>query len=312
MIRAPSSASCTWSASCRARCGRSPRRQASHRASIALLVPVHDRSDESVAITANVRPLSRELRFGDDDSDMRRIRLACFTAVDGTAYSTRVQLRAEMPGVGLGVDRTGDAHASSRVLDCLLDLAVFARLGAARRGSATVRDTSADTTSVAGTKIGIAAAERQGRRVGAARRATTRAAGTATLAQITPANAKNLHVSWTFSTGVLRGHEGQPLVVDNTMYLVTPYPNVAYAIDLTQPGLSAQVEVPPGERAGGGGHRVLRRRESRCVVRRRQDRLQPARRTHRRRRRRDGHGAVAARRWATSIAARRSRWRRSS
>src|SRR3954471_12488747 len=39
------------------------------------------------------------------------------------------------------------------------------------------------------------------------------------LTQITPANARNLHVAWTFSTGVLRGHEGQPLVVDNTMYL---------------------------------------------------------------------------------------------
>ena len=35
---------------------------------------------------------------------------------------------------------------------------------------------------------------------------------------------------------VLRGHEGQPLVIDNTMYVVTPYPNVAYAIDLAQPG----------------------------------------------------------------------------
>ena len=56
------------------------------------------------------------------------------------------------------------------------------------------------------------------------------------LGQITPANASKLQVSWTFSTGVLRGHEGQPLVVNNTMYLVTPYPNVSYALDLTQPG----------------------------------------------------------------------------
>ena len=56
------------------------------------------------------------------------------------------------------------------------------------------------------------------------------------LAQITPANAKNLHAAWTFSTGVLRGHEGQPLVVGSTMYLVTPYPNVSYAIDLATPG----------------------------------------------------------------------------
>ena len=50
------------------------------------------------------------------------------------------------------------------------------------------------------------------------------------------ANAGSLHASWAFSTGVLRGHEGQPLVVGNTMYVVTPYPNVAYAIDLAQPG----------------------------------------------------------------------------
>ena len=56
------------------------------------------------------------------------------------------------------------------------------------------------------------------------------------LTEITTANAANLRASWTFSTGVLRGHEGQPLVVNNTMYLVTPYPNVSYALDLTVPG----------------------------------------------------------------------------
>jgi PQQ-dependent dehydrogenase (methanol/ethanol family) len=65
------------------------------------------------------------------------------------------------------------------------------------------------------------------------------------LDQITPANAKNLHVSWTFSTGVLRGHEGQPLVVDKTMYLVTPYPNVAYAIDLTSPRFALKWKYRP-------------------------------------------------------------------
>ncbi|HEY7395529.1 MAG TPA: hypothetical protein VH559_11830, partial [Gemmatimonadaceae bacterium] len=65
------------------------------------------------------------------------------------------------------------------------------------------------------------------------------------LSSITPENAKNLHVAWTFSTGVLRGHEGQPLVVGNTMYLVTPYPNVAYAIDLTQPGFPLKWKYRP-------------------------------------------------------------------
>ena len=65
------------------------------------------------------------------------------------------------------------------------------------------------------------------------------------LAEITPANAKNLRAAWTFSTGVLRGHEGQPLVVGNTMYLVTPYPNVSYAIDLTTPGYPLRWKFRP-------------------------------------------------------------------
>ncbi len=55
------------------------------------------------------------------------------------------------------------------------------------------------------------------------------------LDQITAANAKNLRVAWTFSTGIPRGHEGQPLVVNNTMYVVTPHPNIVYAIDLRHP-----------------------------------------------------------------------------
>jgi len=66
-----------------------------------------------------------------------------------------------------------------------------------------------------------------------------------TLAQITSENAPNLRVAWTFSTGVLRGHEGQPLVVGNTMFLVTPYPNVAYALDLTQPGFPLKWKYRP-------------------------------------------------------------------
>jgi PQQ-dependent dehydrogenase (methanol/ethanol family) len=65
------------------------------------------------------------------------------------------------------------------------------------------------------------------------------------LSQITPANAASLRVAWTFSTGVLRGHEGQPLVVNNTMYLVTPYPNVAYALDLTQEGFPLKWKYRP-------------------------------------------------------------------
>lgn len=41
-------------------------------------------------------------------------------------------------------------------------------------------------------------------------------------------------MAWTFSTGVLRGHEGGPLIIGNMMYVHTPFPNKVYAIDLSQ------------------------------------------------------------------------------
>ena len=56
------------------------------------------------------------------------------------------------------------------------------------------------------------------------------------LKQITAGNVGKLQVAWTFSTGVLRGHEGGPLVIDNVMYVHTPFPNVVYALDLNQDG----------------------------------------------------------------------------
>ncbi|HKU61031.1 MAG TPA: methanol/ethanol family PQQ-dependent dehydrogenase [Gemmatimonadales bacterium] len=56
------------------------------------------------------------------------------------------------------------------------------------------------------------------------------------LNQITTANVKDLKVAWTFSTGMLRGHEGSPLVVGSVMYVNTPFPNIVYALDLAKPG----------------------------------------------------------------------------
>ena len=52
------------------------------------------------------------------------------------------------------------------------------------------------------------------------------------LKQITADNVGKLQVAWTFSTGVLRGHEGAPLVIGNVMYLHAPFPNTVYALDL--------------------------------------------------------------------------------
>ncbi|WP_404359867.1 methanol/ethanol family PQQ-dependent dehydrogenase [Methylotuvimicrobium sp. KM1] len=48
-------------------------------------------------------------------------------------------------------------------------------------------------------------------------------------------NVQNLKPAWSFSTGVLNGHEGGPLVVDGIMYVHSPYPNNVFAIDLNNP-----------------------------------------------------------------------------
>ncbi len=63
--------------------------------------------------------------------------------------------------------------------------------------------------------------------------ANTRYSG---LDQINKDNVGDLQVAWTFSTGVLRGHEGSPLVVGDVMYVHTPFPNIVYALDLNNDG----------------------------------------------------------------------------
>lgn len=73
-----------------------------------------------------------------------------------------------------------------------------------------------------------------------------------TLAQITAANVQQLRPAWTFSTGLVRGHEAAPLVVGHTMYVVTPYPNILYALDLAQSGaLRWSYEPMPSASAQG-------------------------------------------------------------
>ena len=63
--------------------------------------------------------------------------------------------------------------------------------------------------------------------------ANTRYSG---LNEITAENVGKLKVSWTFSTGVLRGQEAAPIVAGRTMYVVTPFPNILHALDLANPG----------------------------------------------------------------------------
>jgi PQQ-dependent dehydrogenase (methanol/ethanol family) len=79
--------------------------------------------------------------------------------------------------------------------------------------------------------------------------ANTRYSG---LDQIKVENAKDLKVAWTFSTGVNRGQEAAPIVVGDTMYLVTPYPNIVYALDLAHSGaMKWKFEPEPSAAAQG-------------------------------------------------------------
>jgi PQQ-dependent dehydrogenase (methanol/ethanol family) len=66
------------------------------------------------------------------------------------------------------------------------------------------------------------------------------------LDQITVDNVASLRPRFTFSTGIPRGHEGAPLVVGDTMYVVTPFPNLLYAIDLTDPRAPLRWTFDPG------------------------------------------------------------------
>jgi len=56
------------------------------------------------------------------------------------------------------------------------------------------------------------------------------------LKEINRHNVKRIAPAWTFSTGVLRGHEGSPLVIGDIMYVHTPFPNIVYALDLNNDG----------------------------------------------------------------------------
>lgn len=51
------------------------------------------------------------------------------------------------------------------------------------------------------------------------------------LEQIRKDNVHRLREDFRFSTGIEAGHEGQPLVVNGIMYVVTPFPNFLYALN---------------------------------------------------------------------------------
>ena len=73
------------------------------------------------------------------------------------------------------------------------------------------------------------------------------------LNQITPANVAKMGVAFTFSTGTTEGFEAPPLVVNNTMYVVAPWPNNIFALDLTKAGAPLKWEYQPKPSAAAKG-----------------------------------------------------------
>ena len=65
------------------------------------------------------------------------------------------------------------------------------------------------------------------------------------LDEINEGNVKNLGVAFTFSTGVPRGQEAAPLIVDDTLYIVSAFPNKLFALDLTRPGAPLKWSYDP-------------------------------------------------------------------
>ena len=75
----------------------------------------------------------------------------------------------------------------------------------------------------------------------------------AELDDITPANAAQLQLAFKFDTGVRKGQEAAPVVVGDTMYVVTPYPNTLFALDLSKPGANVKWKFDPRPSASAQG-----------------------------------------------------------
>jgi hypothetical protein len=97
------------------------------------------------------------------------------------------------------------------------------------------------------------------------------ATGYSELSQITAENVKHLKAAWTFSTGVLRGHEGARLVVGTTMYVHSPLSQHHLRVRPHQTTLRRQVELYPPAECARSPSRLLRQRPSRRELHRGQD-----------------------------------------
>src|SRR3954465_12022222 len=65
------------------------------------------------------------------------------------------------------------------------------------------------------------------------------------LDQINAGNVASLKLAFSFSMGAGRGQEAAPIIAGDTLFIVTPFPNTVYALDLTKPGASVKWRFDP-------------------------------------------------------------------
>ena len=153
------------------------------------------------------------------------------------------------------MQRSGSRRAPARANDLLGAIAALALVAACAPEGQTAERSRAPATPAAPAAGGAHATARLDPEDGQWTRPGKSLSGLrySQLTEITAANVRDLRPTWTFSTSVLRGHEEAPLVVNNTMYVLTPFPNILYALDLTQPGAPMKWKYEPDPESAAQG-----------------------------------------------------------
>lgn len=73
------------------------------------------------------------------------------------------------------------------------------------------------------------------------------------LAQVNTGNVAQLKLALHFPTGLNAGHEAAPIIAENTMFVVGPFPNLVWAFDLAKPGFPLKWVFDPKPQASAQG-----------------------------------------------------------
>lgn len=160
-------------------------------------------------------------------------------------------LRTARPLRPLRVTGHLSARLPARLGALALAATVLAQPAAAQQATAQPRDVAPGTRVAGATRSPLPPASEPGNWTSPGK--DYQSTRYSALDRITTANVRQLKEVWSFDTGIKDGHEGQPLVVNNTMYVVTPYPNKLFAFDLTKAGFPKKWEyAPPNDPAAPG------------------------------------------------------------